>query len=115
MNVPDYYCPVTGQNLQAKQCRRRGLKLISPYADVPVQTSGWRIGYLGFFLFVLVYAVFLKGAPGECSRLFLAGIAALMLFRLARQYLIFRKWRSSSHSKPNGSTPYPLPLRGDNP
>jgi uncharacterized BrkB/YihY/UPF0761 family membrane protein len=101
MNVPDYYCPVTGQNLQAKQCRRRGFKLISPYADVPVQTSGWRIGYLGFFLFALAY-VFLKSAPVACSWLFLAGIAALMLFRLARQYLIFRKWRSTSPSRPNG-------------
>lgn len=87
-----FFCPKTGRGLEFGECRRVGRRLISPYAEVDVQISGWCLlcigGGLGLASSMIVSMIInLLGAAAGTA----FGVVGLM--RLARQFRAHRRGR----------------------
>lgn len=89
MALHTYFCPTTGRGLEARDCRRVGRRLLSPFDEVGVQITGWPLLVIGAVLWFVGQIILTPMAPvaGNVAGLSCGIIAAL---RFVRQYRAFR-------------------------
>ncbi len=90
-----YFCPITGRDLKARDCKRVGQRLLSPYADVSVQLSGWPLMFIGAGLWFIGSITLTPMAPVLGTAVG-ASFGIIALLRFARQYRAYRHGRGAS-------------------
>ncbi len=89
MNLHTYFCPITGRGLESRDCKRVGQRLLSPYADVGVQLSGWAFLFVGAGFWLVGSIILTPMAPvlGAAAG---ASFGIVAVLRFVRQVRAFR-------------------------
>lgn len=88
-----YFCPVTGRGVRSRSCRRDGRRLLSPFADVPVQIGGTPLLVIGIVIALVGSVILCREGPifGYAAG---GAFAVVAVLRFARQFRVYSRGRT---------------------